>query len=146
VTDLTYERLPSPMRLSALSSFPENARIGEVRAMARWIHEQLEARARSTDPDTSHEAARSIGSLRLNEVREAILALLRVRPLADWMLVEFYSMDASLPKQSPQSIRSRRADLVRMGLIVEDGTAPHPETGRRHTLWRATPAGASGHC
>jgi hypothetical protein len=139
-------RLPSPFRLAALRSFPEHAGLHEIQAMAVWIYQQLEARARSTDPDTSHDAARSIGSLRLNEVREAILALLRVRPLADWMLVEFYLMDASLPKQSPQSIRSRRADLVRMGLVEKDGTAPHPETGRRHTLWRATPAGASGHC
>jgi hypothetical protein len=136
VTDLTYERLPSPMRLSALSSFPENARIGEVRAMARWIHEQLEARARSTDPDTSHDAARSIGEM--TEKRQAVLDIIRaIGGGTDEDIIDAYR-SSSAPMQSASGIRTRRAELVRCGLVEDSGMRRNRSSGRHAIVWRVT--------
>jgi hypothetical protein len=68
-------RLPSPFRLQTLTRCPELATQDEVQAMAGWIHQQLEARARSTDPDTSHDAARSIGEMTAK--RQSVLDIIR---------------------------------------------------------------------
>ena len=129
-------RLPSPFRLQGLARFPELARQDEVQAMAVWIHQQLEARARSTDPDTSHDAARSIGEM--TEVRQAVLDILRaIGPAIDEDLEHAYHA-SSAPRQTGQSIRTRRRELVLMGLVGESGTLKRKASGRHAIVWRVT--------
>lgn len=84
----------------------------------------VQARARKTDPVTSHEAAASHAPLELNEKRRAVLAVLRtVGPMADeqWIGEYFDRMDGGLLAQSQSGLRTRRAELVEMGLVGQFG-------------------------
>lgn len=95
----------------------------------------MSALARNTDPITSHEAAASVRHLSFQ--KEAILRAFRQHgPMTDVRLIErtaFLSSD--------QSIRSRRAELVRAGKVrqqVQDGQPVYEViNGRRHTVWEA---------
>jgi len=126
--------LPTPLRLAAICERPDEVSAGEVRALASWVLHALDARARSTDPDTSHEAAER-ASLKLNRNREAVMAVLRDHgPLTDPALISAYQRLAGVghvPDQSESGIRSRRADLVRMGLARKLGKT----SDSRHTVW-----------
>ena len=126
-------RLPSPMRLAALQSFPENVTVEEIRAMVAWIHQQLEARARSTDPDTSHEAARSIGEM--TGKRQAVLDIIRaIGRGTDEDFVDAYHATTA-PQQSASGIRTRRAELTLMGLVVDTGERKVRRSGRGAIVW-----------
>ena len=126
-------RLPSPMRLAALQSFPENVTVEEIRAMVAWIHQQLDARARSTDPDTSHEAARSIGEM--TGKRQAVLDIIRaIGRGTDEDFVDAYHATTA-PQQSASGIRTRRAELTLMGLVVDTGERKVRRSGRGAIVW-----------
>jgi hypothetical protein len=95
------------------------------------------ARARSTDPQTSHDAAASV--THVSETQAAILVLLRSTPMCDERLVEQYRTWEpleNLPKATDQSIRSRRAELVRMGLVVAADYRERMSTGRMGQVWQ----------
>ena len=92
------------------------------------------ANARKHDPETSHEAADSVS----NKVKtqSAILRIL-FRPLTDEVLIGVYEIMAGeglAPKASQSGIRSRRSELVDMGLIEAKG---YDMTlfGRRAIVW-----------
>lgn len=89
--------------------------------------------ARITDPQTSHEAAASVSNL--SATKEAILKAL-VRPRTDVDLVDAYRNLKGAPMASEAGIRSRRADLVRAGLIVDSGERVKLATGRRAIVWK----------
>ena len=126
-------RLPSPMRLAALQSFPENVTVEEIRAMVAWIHQQLDARARSTDPDTSHEAARSIGEM--TGKRQAVLDIIRaIGRGTDEDIIDAYH-SSTAPQQSASGIRTRRAELTLMGLVVDTGERKVRSSGRGAIVW-----------
>jgi hypothetical protein len=128
----TTIRLPSPLRLQQLCGNPYSITSDEVQAMAGWIHQQLEARARSTDPDTSHEAARSIGEM--TGKRQAVLDVLRhIGPATDAGIIEAYRA-MSCPEQSESGIRSRRHELHLLGLIRQVGDVENGR-GRRCIVW-----------
>jgi len=94
------------------------------------------AKARMTDPQTSHEAAGSVKNISLTQV--AILGLLK-RPMADQELVQLYSSKARLkqaPMASESGIRSRRAELVALGLVGVAGFG-RTASNRKTTLWVA---------
>jgi DNA-binding Lrp family transcriptional regulator len=95
----------------------------------------MSALARSTDPITSHEAAASVR--RISEQQNAILnALRQMGKATDLDLTAKLSWLAS-----PQSVRSRRSELVRRGLVrqheTNNGPAYEVIGGRRHTVWEA---------
>lgn len=107
----------------------------EAREMAQLL---LRARARSEDRDTSHDAADSVGAM--TSRRRAVLELLkRLGPCTDpqlvWHYESSYDNHATL-RQTPQSIRSRRSELVRMGYVAPTGKTN--TGGRSHTVWAAT--------
>lgn len=92
------------------------------------------ARARKSDPHTSHEAADSV--TKITEVQYWVRkSLLGMR--ADHELVEVYRQWKNAPRASESSIRSRRAELVRMGLVeaVKDEYRLTP-TGRKAQVWQ----------
>jgi len=99
-----------------------------------------QARARSTDPVHSHEAAASV--VNLGRTREAILALLRnMYPMTDERLADQYMKaqwaygEQAYPRVSASGLRSRRSELVKMGFVEAAGTGK-TASGRACTIWR----------
>jgi len=90
------------------------------------------ARARNTDPETSHLAAEAVDSI--TRTQEYILKCLR-RPRADVELVEAYRNMRTAPRASESGIRSRRAELVDRGLVVDTGRRIRLESGRYAIVW-----------
>jgi len=89
-------------------------------------------RARNTDPSTSHEAAASVDQV--TKTQEYILKVLR-RPRADVELVAAYRNMKTAPRASESGIRSRRAELVDRGLVVDTGKRVRLESGRYAIVW-----------
>lgn len=87
-----------------------------------------EARARRRDPETSREAARSVENIW--ESQRTILELLQRRGASTdeeiFMLVS---------GMSPSGARTRRSELVKMGLVRDSGQRRKLSTGRRAIVW-----------
>lgn len=100
-----------------------------------------QARARRTDPDTSRTAADSIDDL--NARQSAVLfALYELGPGTDAELVARYPglverFPDVYPHQSPQSIRSRRAELVAADHVIDTGERGLSDYGRPAVIWSA---------
>jgi len=93
-----------------------------------------EARARRTDPDTSHEAAASVWNIRTSQV--AVLGMLRkYGPATDEQLIS--DMKRCPLYMSPSGIRTRRAELVAKGLVEYAGYKQVISTGRQARVWKA---------
>ena len=98
------------------------------------------ALARITDPETSHEAAASVTDTSM--LQDRIVFLLGVSDyhdgsVTDEELISLYdSFFASTNPATPQSIRSRRAELVSKGYVVFDGEYGMTVNGRRTRKWR----------
>lgn len=105
----------------------------EASEMAQLL---LRARARSRDRKTSEEAADSVTAM--TSKRKAVLDVLkRNGRLTDPQLVMLYEAnygEHSLLHQTPQSIRSRRSELVRMGYVRAFGKTSM-DKGRNYTVW-----------
>jgi hypothetical protein len=98
-------------------------------------------RARNTwrrqDPETSRKAAESISLSKVTEVQRCILALLRIYgPLTDEELVGTFQDTYDDIKASPQSIRSRRAELVRKFMVTGTEERRLTEHGGEATVWK----------
>lgn len=94
--------------------------------------------ARASHPETSRLAASSVEAL--NAKRRAVLDLLRCcGPYTHEQLCEAYQRHVNYhPKQSDSGIRSRCAELVRLGLVeAVDGEHGVTASGRKCNLWRA---------
>ena len=90
------------------------------------------ARARNSDPATSHDAAVSVQNI--TETQKYVLRVLR-RPRADVELVEAYRNMKTAPRASESGIRSRRAELVRGGFVVDTGKRVRLNSGRYAIVW-----------
>jgi hypothetical protein len=89
-------------------------------------------KARRTDPQTSHDAAESVE--RVTDTQSYILQALR-RPRTDIQLVEAYGKIGKAPRASESGIRTRRAELVRKGLVVDSGIKQVLPSGRFAIVW-----------
>ncbi len=95
----------------------------------------LNAKARNTDPTTSHEAAKTVNEN--NRVYEVIKALLHVAQ-TDEQLSESYALAvlyANAPKQSPSGLRTRRNELFRAGKVEPIGYGKS-NSNRRAIIWQ----------
>jgi hypothetical protein len=90
------------------------------------------ARARNTDPVTSHLAAEAVDNI--TKTQEFILRCLR-KPRPDVELVEAYRNMKTAPRASESGIRSRRAELVDRGLVVDTGGRVKLSSGRYAIIW-----------
>lgn len=101
------------------------------------------ARARTSDPVTSHEAAVTVtGHGVLRPRPQAVLDCLAAMggTATDWALGERYEQlraERDWPAQSPSGLRTRRKELVRAGQVTARGYARLP-TGRRAQVWALT--------
>lgn len=92
-------------------------------------------RARRTDPKTSHDAAESVRDV--TATQEYVLRALR-RPRTDPELLEAYRKFKRAPRASESGVRSRRAELVRRGLVRDSGRRIVLESGRAAIVWEKT--------
>ena len=89
--------------------------------------------ARNSDPDTSWQAANSITDI--NDRQQQVLAvLISFGPLTDHDLQVAYQ-NSGRPPQSPSGLRTRRAELVDRGLVVDTGKRKTLPSGRSAILW-----------
>lgn len=91
------------------------------------------AYARKTDPTTSHMAAASVQDI--TATQEYILKALK-RPATDVDLVERYNNLKTAPRASESGIRSRRAELVALGLVKDSGARVKLQSGRHAIVWQ----------
>ena len=98
------------------------------------------AKARATDPETSHEAAASVA--RISDAQGFILKMLNTHgPLTDEKLWDLYHpADIQIYHFIHMSIsgaRSRRAELVKAGLVRDSGERRETRSGRKAIVWEA---------
>lgn len=93
--------------------------------------------ARTTDPDTSHEAAASVTNL--TGTQNTILYLFdKFGKLTDEQLQAHYRRMVSqgdAPAASESGVRSRRAELVARGILTDTGQRSKLESGRNAIVW-----------
>lgn len=91
--------------------------------------------ARFTDPQTSHEAAASVTNV--TQTQQIILMILKkFGSMSDQKLVRNFGYIA--PAISSESgIRSRRAELVKLGLVEDSGDRERLNSGRNAIIWKA---------
>lgn len=99
------------------------------------------AKARNSDPDTSHAAAESISSERIRKSQSAVLSCLKQQgPRHDALLISDYEAqqaEQGWPKQSPSGIRTRRSELVARGFVADSGGRQRLASGRMAIVWVA---------
>ncbi len=89
------------------------------------------ARARNTDPATSHDAAASV-----ENITKTQLYILRAlgRPRTDPEMIEAYRKYKFAPAASESGLRSRREELARLNLVAVVGEKPLA-SGRTGRIW-----------
>ena len=97
---------------------------------------QPRAHARRTDPNTSHQAAASV--TRIRESQGFILTLfIELGPMPDDRLIMHANTKALGRRMSVSGIRTRRSELVRMGLVRDTGKRYRLPSGRLSIIWEA---------
>jgi hypothetical protein len=87
--------------------------------------------ARTTDPETSHEAAMSVTNI--TPLKQEILQRL-MTPMTDTDLYETLRTGSRLIV-TESGVRSRRSELVQAGLVRDTGERVKLATGRRAIVW-----------
>ena len=87
--------------------------------------------ARTTDPETSHEAAQSV--INITPLKQEILQRL-MTPMTDADLIEVIRTGSRL-LVTESGVRSRRAELVQAGLVKDTGARVKLATGRNAIVW-----------
>jgi hypothetical protein len=99
------------------------------------------ARARTSDPWTSHAAAGSIPEEKLRETQAAVLAAFRVLgPMTHEDLVSGYGREApglGWPRQSVSGLRTRTSELVAAEFLRNSGRTVRLPSGRHSIVWEA---------
>ena len=119
---------------------------------SRWCYQQVrfpaeppeavKPRARTTDPDTSHEAAKSVDDLTAKQMA-VYDVMLRIGPATDERIRQAYEIRHKqgfsdlYPKQSESGLRTRRSELVKAGFVFDTGGRESMSTGRMAILWKA---------
>lgn len=96
--------------------------------------------ARTTDPDTSHDAAETVTHVAVMRARVYGLYLTHPEGLTDEQLLAVYSAQhgGSLRSlEARSSPRKRRSDLAQQGLLEDSGERRRLTSGRRGVVWRA---------
>lgn len=98
--------------------------------------------ARELDPATSYQAAASVVNSR--PTMQTILKILRIGAATDEVIAYVYAglVEHGRAKlASPSGLRSRRAELVALGLVEDSGERRELKTGRQAIVWRITDQG-----
>jgi len=87
--------------------------------------------------ETSKAAERSLNKKTIEVVRQNIYMILKSKPMVDWDMIDKYRTRKRAPKASTSGLRSRRAELVRMGLVKDSGKRIKLRSGRYSIVWEA---------
>lgn len=100
---------------------------------------EYRGRVRSRDPESSWLAAGQQTAGKVSVVKTVILDLLAAPGHTDEALyacyLEYCDQHSNIPRVTPQSIRSRRAELVREGLVADSGRLGKSEHGNKSIIW-----------
>jgi hypothetical protein len=103
----------------------------EAQELARML---MEAKTRNNDGPTSQKAARSVRNM--TQKRQDVMATFRrFGTLTDEQLVTVYATMDNVTDQSESGLRTRRNELVKMGLLVDTGNTRRIRSGRQAVLW-----------
>jgi hypothetical protein len=106
---------------------------GDFSDLPLFTSQDWKSMVRSGAPETSVLAAKCAASRRFQIQQRVLRELVRRGPMTDEMLVSLKEFE----KTPPSSVRSRRAELVRMGLVVHDlGLAAKTRYGGSTRVWR----------
>lgn len=98
--------------------------------------EEEQARARATDPATSHLAAKTVN---VTKGQQTVLYEFRLYgPMTDEQLIEALAVrTTSCPEArlSDSGARSRRAELVAKGFLKDSGRRQTTRAGRQTIVW-----------
>ena len=89
--------------------------------------------ARKSDPGTSHKAAASVKNI--TETQQFILKALR-KPGTDQKIAEAYKSFRKAPMASESGLRTRRSELVELGLVIDSGKRSKTASGRQAIVWK----------
>jgi hypothetical protein len=96
-------------------------------------------KARTSDPDTSHLAAASITEHQVTAVQQSIIDVLHHYGAAtDEQIAERHTqlrVAAGWSRVSPSGLRSRRAELVAAGIVIDTGRRGITSAGRATIIW-----------
>lgn len=90
------------------------------------------AKARITDPRTSHAAAESVENI--TKTQSFIVQALKTSRTDEELIMKYRSYRYA-PPASESGIRSRRAELVAMGWVVDTGERKTTQSGRETIVW-----------
>jgi hypothetical protein len=100
---------------------------------------EFRGKVRDRDPESSWEAAASQTRGKVSVVKTAVFALLAAPGHTDESLYAAYLAycdgHSSMPRVSPQSVRTRRAELVQQGLVKDSGRLGRSERGNKSIIW-----------
>lgn len=103
----------------------------EAREMAGLL---LEAKTRANAAKTSKRAAASVQ--RMTRKRQDVMATFRrFGALTDEQLVSVYGQMDDVADQSESGLRTRRSELVKMGLLCDTGQTRRIRSGRMAVVW-----------
>jgi hypothetical protein len=102
-------------------------------AKAVQIQRGQRARARRTDPQTSHAAAASVKSVEISRLQGFILDALE-RPLTDEELWNEL-ISRQIGGLTPSGVRTRRSELVDDGRVIDSGMKRPTKAGRGSIVW-----------
>ena len=105
-----------------------------VRFTQPGMFPEPEAVARRTDPQESWDAARSVRDIRRSQA-EVLSILRRFGPLTD-EAIAYRAHDVGIV-QSPSGLRTRRRELVDLGLVLDTGRRAKTVSGRSTAIWEA---------
>ena len=113
--------------------------VNDERKRQRRLFDLDKPRARNTDPETSHAAARSVKNRR--PLYDWILSRLIRYPegLTDVRLAELHAADPLAPKTSASGLRTRRCELVDRLEVRESGRTVRLKSGRQAIVWILMP-------
>lgn len=92
------------------------------------------AHARRTDPPTSHAAAASVRGIRESQA-DVLTVIRKYGPVSDEQISSYYR-DLRMPRQSESGLRTRRSELVTLGLVVDSGLMGYTLSNRKTVLWK----------
>jgi hypothetical protein len=101
-----------------------------------------EPRARRSDPDTSHAAARSVSADTGKRSRRDALYVLTAGPATHETIADRVAAEGEAvgpPRYTPSRLRTAVAELVDVGLVVDTGIRERIRSGRRAIVWALAP-------
>lgn len=134
---MTLFELPEPPPDSGRFLEPDRRRrTVRVREHDRTVVERdPQARARTTDPATSHAAAASLSIEQLRSSQREVYDLFLLNgDMTDEQVADVAVIRGV--KQSPSGLRTRRKELVEGGMLEDSGRRAALRSGRSSIVWR----------